>query len=43
MYSVATDILFRRWCDLAAKKQEEAQKQIPITNFLKNKLFHLQI
>jgi hypothetical protein len=32
----ATDILlFRRWCDLAAKKRKEAQKQIPITNFLK--------
>jgi hypothetical protein len=32
----ATDILlFKCWCDLAAKKRKEAQKQIPITNFLK--------
>jgi hypothetical protein len=36
MYSVAADILlFRCWCDLAAKKRKEAQKQIPITNFFK--------
>jgi hypothetical protein len=42
MYSVATDVLlFRRWRDLAAKKRKEAQKQIPITNFLN--FFHLQI
>jgi hypothetical protein len=35
----ATDVLlFRRWCDLAAKKRKEARKQIHITNFLKNKL-----
>jgi hypothetical protein len=44
VYSVATDVLqFRHWRDLAAKKRKEAQVQIPITNFLKNKLFHLQI
>jgi hypothetical protein len=44
MYSVATDVLlFRRRCDFAAKKRKEAQKQISITNLLKNKLFHLQI
>jgi hypothetical protein len=44
MYSVATDVLlFKRWRDLAAKKRKKAQKQIPITNFLKNKLFHSQI
>jgi hypothetical protein len=44
MYSVATDVLlFRRWRDLATKKRKEAQKQIPITNFLKNKLFNLKI
>jgi hypothetical protein len=36
MYSVAADILlFRRWHDLATKKRKEAQKQIPIPNFLK--------
>jgi hypothetical protein len=30
----ATDVLlFRSWCDLAAKKRKETQKQIPITNF----------
>jgi hypothetical protein len=35
MYSVATNILlFRHWYDLATKKRKEAQKQIPITNFL---------
>jgi hypothetical protein len=35
--ATATDVLlFRRWRDLAAKKRKEAQKQIPITNFLKN-------
>jgi hypothetical protein len=28
-------LLFRRWRDLAAKKRKEAQKQIPIINFLK--------
>jgi hypothetical protein len=34
--ATATDVLlFRCWRDLAAKKREEAQKQIPITNFLK--------
>jgi hypothetical protein len=34
--ATATDVLlFRRWRDLAAKKRKEAQKQIPITNFLK--------
>jgi hypothetical protein len=39
MYSVAADVpLFRRWRDLAAKNRKEAQKQIPITDFLKNKL-----
>jgi hypothetical protein len=33
----ATDIvLFGRWNDLAAQKRQEAQKQIPITNFLTN-------
>jgi hypothetical protein len=42
--ATAEDILlFRHWRDLAAKKRKEAQKQTPITNFLKNKLFHLQI
>jgi hypothetical protein len=42
--ATATDVLlFRRWRDLAARKRKEAQKQIPITNFFKNKLFHLQI
>jgi hypothetical protein len=40
--ATATDVLlFRRWRDLAAKKRKEAQKQIPITNFLKKKLFYL--
>jgi hypothetical protein len=41
----ATDVLllFRRWRDLAAKKRKEAQKQIPITDFLKQMNFHLQI
>jgi hypothetical protein len=40
----ATDVLLlRRWHDLAAKKRKVAQKQITITNFLKNTLFHLQI
>jgi uncharacterized protein (UPF0264 family) len=34
--ATATDVLlFRHWRDLAAKKRKEAQKQIPITNFLK--------
>jgi hypothetical protein len=33
MYSVA--LLFRHWHDLATKKRKEAQKQIPITSFLK--------
>jgi hypothetical protein len=34
--ATTTDVLlFRRWRDLAAKKRKEAQKQIPITNFLK--------
>jgi hypothetical protein len=34
--ATATDVLlFRRWHDLAAKKRKEAQKQIPIPNFLK--------
>jgi hypothetical protein len=28
-------LLFRCWRDLAAKKRKEAEKQIPITNFLK--------
>jgi hypothetical protein len=33
--ATATDVLlFRRWRDLAAKKRKEAQKQIPIVNFL---------
>jgi hypothetical protein len=42
--ATATDVpVFRRWRDLAAKKRKEAQKQIPITIFLKNKLCHLQI
>jgi hypothetical protein len=36
-------LLFWRWRDLAAEKRKEAQKQIPISNFWKNKLFHLQI
>jgi hypothetical protein len=32
----ATDVLpFNCWRDFAAKKMKEAQKQIPITNFLK--------
>jgi hypothetical protein len=36
--ATATDVLlFRRWRDLAAKKRKEAQKQIPIINFLKKK------
>jgi hypothetical protein len=40
--ATATDVLlFRRWHDLATKKRKEAQKQIPITNFLKNKHFNL--
>jgi hypothetical protein len=35
----ATDILLlRHWRDLAAKKRKKAQKQIPITNFLKKTL-----
>jgi hypothetical protein len=35
--AAATDILlFRPWCDLKAQKRKETQKQIPITNFLKN-------
>lgn len=34
-------LLFRHWLDLVAKNQKEAQKQIPVTNFLIN--FHLQI
>jgi hypothetical protein len=34
--ATTTDILlFRLWCDFAAKKRKEAQKQIPITNFFK--------
>jgi tRNA A-37 threonylcarbamoyl transferase component Bud32 len=34
--ATATDVLlFRRWRDLAAKKRKEAQKQMPITYFLK--------
>jgi hypothetical protein len=34
--ATATDVLLlRRWRDLAAKKRKEAQKQIPINNFLK--------
>jgi hypothetical protein len=34
--ATATDVLlFRRWHDIAAKKRKEAQKQIPIANFLK--------
>jgi hypothetical protein len=41
---VTTDILLFRLCfDLAARKGKEALKQILITNFLKNELFHLQI
>jgi hypothetical protein len=32
--ATATDQLFRRWRDLAAKRRKEAQKQIPITDFL---------
>jgi hypothetical protein len=41
MYSSATitDMqLLRHWCDLAAKKREDAQKQLLITAFLKNAL-----
>jgi hypothetical protein len=42
--ATATDVLlFRRWRDLAAKKRKEAQKQIPIRNFLKKINTHLQI
>jgi hypothetical protein len=34
--ATATDaLLFKCWRDHAAKKRKEAQKQIPITNFLK--------
>jgi hypothetical protein len=33
--TAADVLLLRRWCDLAGKKRKEAQKQIPITNFLK--------
>jgi hypothetical protein len=33
--TAADVLLFRHWHDLAAKKRKEAQKQIPITNFLK--------
>jgi hypothetical protein len=34
--ATGTDVLlFRRWRDLAAKKRKEAQRQIPIVNFLK--------
>jgi hypothetical protein len=33
MYSVA--LLFRHWCDIAAKERKEAQKQIVMTDFLK--------
>jgi hypothetical protein len=36
-------LLIKSWHDLATKKRKEAQKQIPMINFLKNKLFHLQI
>jgi hypothetical protein len=32
--TAADVLLFRRWRDLAAKKRKEAQKQIPIINFL---------
>jgi hypothetical protein len=33
----ATDILlFRYWHDLVTKEKEEAQKETPIINFLKN-------
>jgi hypothetical protein len=35
VFSCYRRILFKRWRDLAAKKRKEAQKQIPITNFLK--------
>jgi hypothetical protein len=36
MEVIATHILFfRHWHDLAAIKWKEAQKQIPVTNFLK--------
>jgi hypothetical protein len=42
--ATATDVLlFRSWRNIAAKKRKEAQKQIPITDFLENKHFHLQI
>jgi hypothetical protein len=34
--ATTTDVLlFRCWHELATKKGKEAQKQIPITNFLK--------
>jgi hypothetical protein len=34
--TTATDVLlFRRRCNRATKKRKEAQKQIPISNFLK--------
>jgi hypothetical protein len=34
--ATTTDVLlFRCWHDLATKKKEEAQKQIPTTNFFK--------
>jgi hypothetical protein len=37
--ATATDVLLlSRWRDLAAKKRKEAQKQIPITNFLKKQI-----
>jgi hypothetical protein len=35
-------LLFRHWNELATEKRKEAQKQILITNFVKE-LFHLQI
>jgi hypothetical protein len=38
--ATATDVLlFRDWRDLAAKKRKEAQKQKPVTNFLKKNSF----
>jgi hypothetical protein len=33
--ATADVVLVRHWCDLVAEKRKEAQKQIPITNFLK--------
>jgi hypothetical protein len=46
MYSVVTAadmLLLRCWHDHATKKRKEAEKQIPITDSMKNKLFHLEI